>query len=180
MDGSGKRSGPAAPPEVRDRIVELLPRLRRFCLALTGSPDLGDDLAQTTVERALARIGQWQEGTRLDSWMFKIAQNAHIDSARAGRRRGVAVGVEALDQVAGEDGRAVAEGRSELRRALDAIGSLPDDQRAVMALVVIDGQSYREAAEALGIPVGTVMSRLARGRAAVDQLVNAPSAPQEA
>ena len=161
---------------VHDQIIVLLPRLRRFCMALTGSADAGDDLTQTTVERALQRIDQWQTGTRLDSWMFRIAQNANIDAARTRIRRGVHVDLDALGDTAGDDGRAVTESRSALARAQQAMAGLPEDQRALLALVVLDGYSYREASETLGIPIGTVMSRIARARqaliAAVDHSVN--------
>ena len=162
---------------VRKDIVAVLPRLRRFCLALTRSPDAGDDLAQSTIERALSRIDQWQQRTRLDSWMFTIAKNIFLDELRATKRRGQRVDVDALDDVTGDDGRQVTEGRSDLDRARQAMAALPVEQRALMALVVIDGQSYKEAAAILDIPIGTVMSRLARARRAIDAFVNgAPDA----
>jgi RNA polymerase sigma-70 factor, ECF subfamily len=157
---------------VREEIIALLPRLRRFCLALTRSTDAGDDLTQSTIERALSRIDQWHDGTRLDSWMFRIAKNIFIDEVRAHKRRGAQVDVEALENVQGEDGRQIVEGRSDLDRARAAINALPDDQRALVALVIIDGQSYKEAAAILDIPIGTVMSRLARARQAIDAFVN--------
>jgi RNA polymerase sigma-70 factor, ECF subfamily len=157
---------------IRDEIAAMLPRLRRFCLVLTGTPADADDLAQTTIERALSRSDQWQTGTRLDSWMYRIAQNANIDLARSRGRRGVHVGTEELTQLAGSDGRAITETRSALNKARDAIACLPDEQRVLIALVVLDGQSYREAAGILDIPIGTVMSRIARARAAIDAQVN--------
>jgi RNA polymerase sigma-70 factor, ECF subfamily len=150
--------------EVRDQIIAFLPRLRRFCMALTGSADAGDDLTQSTIERALVRLDQYQQGTRLDSWMFKIAQNINIDAARSRMRRGMQVDIEALETVVGDDGRQITEGRSALAKAQAAMAALPEDQRVLMALVVIDGQSYKNAAEALRIPMGTVMSRIARAR----------------
>jgi RNA polymerase sigma-70 factor, ECF subfamily len=162
---------------VREEIVALVPRLRRFCLALTRSADAGDDLAQSTIERALSRIDQWQHGTRLDSWMFRIAQNIFIDDMRASKRRGTQIDVEALEAVAGDDGRRVTESRSDVERARQAIAALPDDQRALVALVIIDGQSYKDAAAMLDIPIGTVMSRVSRARQTIAAYVNAaPSA----
>jgi RNA polymerase sigma-70 factor, ECF subfamily len=162
---------------VREEIVALVPRLRRFCLALTRSADAGDDLAQSTIERALSRIDQWQQGTRLDSWMFRIAQNIFIDDMRASRRRGTQIDVEALEAVAGDDGRRITESRSDVERARQAIAALPDDQRALVALVIIDGQSYKDAAAMLDIPIGTVMSRVSRARQTIAAYVNAaPSA----
>lgn len=157
---------------VREDLVAVLPRLRRFCLALTRSPDAGDDLAQSTIERALGRIDQWEERTKLDSWMFTIAKNIFLDEVRATKRRGQRVDVETLSDIVGDDGRQVTEGRSDLAHARQAIAALPVEQRALMALVVIDGQSYKDAAAILDIPIGTVMSRLARARQSIDRHVN--------
>jgi RNA polymerase sigma-70 factor, ECF subfamily len=153
-------------------IIALLPRLRRFCMGLTGSLDAGDDLTQSTVERALRRVSQWQEGTRLDSWMFRIARNINIDEARARIRRTVQFDSEVIDDVMGEDGRDITENRSTLACVRTAMAKLSEDQRALMLLVVVEGKSYREAAEALDIPIGTVMSRIARARRAIDGIVN--------
>lgn len=152
---------------MRAAIVATLPRLRRFCQAMAGNAADGDDLMQATVERALRRADQFEPGTRLDSWMYRIAQNIHIDGARAARRRGTAIDVDALLGIAGSDGRETVENRSQLSAAQRALQALPDDQRAVFALVVIEGRSYRDTAETLEVPVGTVMSRLARARARI-------------
>lgn len=149
---------------MRTAIVAALPRLRRFCLAMAGNSADGDDLMQATVERALSRSAQFEAGTRVDSWMYRIAQNLHIDGARAVRRRGTLVDVDALQSLSASDGRELVENRSQLAAAQHALQTLPDDQRAVFALVVIEGQSYRDAAKALDLPIGTVMSRLARAR----------------
>lgn len=149
----------------RDELVLLLPRLRRFALATTNSRHEAEDLLQTAVERALRHESSWQQGTRLDSWMFKIMQNLWLDELRAHRRR-----TEPLDEIvnlAGEDGRDSMTHQLQFEEAHAALQSLPDEQRAVVALVVLDGMSYQQAANALDIPVGTVMSRLARGRAAL-------------
>lgn len=156
----------------KHEIIALLPRLRRFCMGLTGSLDAGDDLTQSTVERALRRVGQWQEGTRLDSWMFRIARNINIDEARARIRRTVQFDSEVIDSAIGEDGRDITENRSTLACVRTAIATLSEDQRALMLLVVVEGKSYREAAETLDIPIGTVMSRIARARRAIDGIVN--------
>jgi RNA polymerase sigma-70 factor, ECF subfamily len=158
--------------DVKPRIIAFLPRLRRFCMALTGSNDRCDDLLQETVERALTRIEQWQEGTSLESWMFRIAQNLHIDDVRKGARRGQKVDIEQLAEISGEDGRTIVETRSELAHAQKAMAALPDEQRIVLALVVIDGRSYREVADILGLPMGTVMSRVSRARQAIDLYLN--------
>jgi RNA polymerase sigma-70 factor, ECF subfamily len=143
---------------------------------MAGEADAGDDLVQATVERALLRSDQWQQGTRLDSWMFRIAQNIRIDQARATKVRGVQIDVDELVSLQGADGRVIVETRSDLAAAQSAMVALPDDQRALMALVVLDGQSYKEAAEILDIPIGTVMSRIARARRAIDLHVHGQQA----
>jgi RNA polymerase sigma-70 factor, ECF subfamily len=153
--------------DFRARIVVLLPRLRRFCAALTRNGDAGDDLCQATVERALTRAEMFEAGTRLDSWMYRIARNLQIDMARRTQTRGFEVDVEDAFDIVGVDGVATVEGRSEMARAEAAMARLPDDQRVLLALVVIDGQSYKEAADFLEIPIGTVMSRIARARRAI-------------
>lgn len=162
------KEGNSENSDVHRQIVALLPRLRRFCMAVAGGTDAGDDLVQATVERALLRIDQWQEGTRLDSWMYRIAQNIRIDQARASKVRGIKVDVDELASLQGDDGRDVVESRSDLAAAQRAMAALPEDQRTLLALVVLDGQSYKDAADILDIPMGTVMSRLARARRAID------------
>lgn len=158
--------------ELHDGIVALLPRLRRFCLSLAGSHDRADDLCQAAVERALSRSDQFQAGTRLDSWMYRIARNLHIDQIRRVRTRGAEIDIEDSFDISGEDGVQIVEGRSDLDRARRAMASLPEEQRSLLALVVLDGLSYKEAAATLEIPIGTVMSRLARARRAIDLQVN--------
>lgn len=158
--------------DIRAAIVDFLPRLRRFCIAIAGGVDAGDELMQATVERALARSDQWRPGSRLHSWMYRIAQNLNIDQARANRTRGIPVDIEVLADQSGSDGRLVVEQRSELNAAIATISSLSGDQRALIALVAFDGLSYREAADILDIPIGSVMSRLARARDAIDLKLN--------
>lgn len=153
--------------DVRRGIIELLPRLRRFAYALTCDPDKGDDLVQEGCARAFARLGQWRPGTRLDSWMYKIIHNIWRDQMRASKVRGIAVDLESGPELAGEDGRDVTECRLTLARVLDALGTLPQEQQALIALVGFEGLSYQEAAAILGIPLGTATSRLIRGRQAL-------------
>jgi RNA polymerase sigma-70 factor, ECF subfamily len=150
--------------EFRTRMVELMPRLRRFAVALTGDLDQADDLVQETCMRALSRVSQWQEGTRLDSWMYRIAQNLWFDRVRARKVRGERVDLEAARDVSGPDGRDVVDSRLTLASVSAAMAQLPEEQRVLVALVCIDGVSYKEAAEITGSPIGTVMSRLARAR----------------
>jgi RNA polymerase sigma-70 factor, ECF subfamily len=153
--------------EVGRRIVELLPRLRRFALALSGDPDKGDDLVQEGCARAFAHLDKWRPGTRLDSWMYKIIHNLWLDQKRASKVRGVAIDLDSAPQLGGEDGRDVVNGRLTLRRVLDGLASLPEEQQALITLISIEGLSYEDAAAILGIPVGTATSRLVRGRRAL-------------
>lgn len=158
--------------ELRGRIVAFLPRLRRFCRGLTGGDsDRGDDLLQAAVERALSRLDQWQPGTSLENWLFKLTTNLHIDQIRSHRARGIAVEIDEALELAGNDELERLEFRSELEAARAALAAMPQDLRNVMTAVVLDGQSYRDAAELLQIPIGTVMSRLARARQFVDSYV---------
>lgn len=150
--------------DIRRQMVELLPRLRRFAYVLTGDADKGDDLVQETCARALSRLEQWQPGTRLDSWMFRIAQTQWFDRLRAQKVRGEMLDLESAGEIVGEDGRDVTENRLTMTKVLEGIGRLPSDQQVLIALIIVDGRSYKEAAEILDIPIGTVMSRLARAR----------------
>jgi RNA polymerase sigma-70 factor (ECF subfamily) len=153
--------------DLEREIVELLPRLRRLARVLARAPADADDLVQITVERALARRGQWRPGTRLDSWMFRIMKNAWIDETRArSRRSGVFASEEAAETV-GSDGEAAMQARLAALEVERAMARLPADQRIAVALVLVEGFSYEEAAEVLEIPAGTLTSRLVRGRTAL-------------
>lgn len=127
---------------------------------------------QSTVERALTRLDKWNDGTRLDSWLFRMMQNLWIDQVRARRIRGSAPADFDPATIPGVDGRDTVESKLILQDTLQAVMALPDDQRAVMVLVVVEGFSYRDAAEVLEIPIGTVMSRLARARASLEQALD--------
>jgi RNA polymerase sigma-70 factor, ECF subfamily len=166
--------------EIRERMVALLPRLRRFAFSLTGNAEQSDDLVQDACLRALARIDQWQPGTRLDSWMYRIAQNIWFDRVRANKVRGEVVDIEAAEGIVGSDGRVVTESELTLQTVAAALARLPAEQRAVVALVCIEGTSYKEAAEITGVPIGTVMSRLARARRALAAVLNQPQLPPNA
>jgi RNA polymerase sigma-70 factor, ECF subfamily len=151
---------------LRGQIMAQLPRLRRFALALTGRSVEADDLVQDTVERALRNLDRFTPETRMESWLFKIAQNLWIDRLRANKVR---AGTVSLDQAAdaSSDGARAAEAYALLSRTLSALSELPLEQREVVALVLIEGISYRGAADILGVPIGTVTSRLARAREAL-------------
>ncbi|WP_010122981.1 RNA polymerase sigma factor [Sphingomonas sp. KC8] len=154
-----------------DGLVALLPRIRRFAHGLSGNRTDADDLAQIAIERALKARDQWQPGTRLDSWLYRIARNAWIDTARVqGRNAKRWAPAEAGEQV-GHDPRPGIEAKLELDQIMTAMTQLPDDQREAVALVLIEGLGYREAADLLDIPVGTLSSRLVRGRNALMALI---------
>jgi RNA polymerase sigma factor (sigma-70 family) len=147
----------------------LLPRLRRFAHGLCRDSAEADDLTQATLERALRSRDQWQQGTRLDSWAYKIMRNLWIDTVRSRmRRERFEAPPEAAENV-GEDPRESLHMSLELQRAMAAMQQLPDEQREVVSLILIEGFGYREAAEILDLPIGTVSSRLVRGRTALLQ-----------
>lgn len=150
-------------PEFRRELVELLPRLRRFAWVLTRSHDDTEDVVQAAVERALRHADSWQQGSRLDSWLYRIMQNLWRDELRAHRRR--AEPLESHADIVGADGREVTIRHIQSSEARQALDELPEEQRVVIALVVLEGMSYRQTADILEVPVGTVMSRLARARA---------------
>ena len=148
-------------------LTELLPRLRRFAHALSRNGADADDLTQSTLERALRSREQWQPGTRLDSWLYRIMRNLWIDTSRARMRKEKNEASEEEAQSVGDDPRGAMEAAIELKRAMAAMERLPDEQREVVALILIEGFGYREVAEMLDLPIGTVSSRLVRGRTAM-------------
>lgn len=154
-----------------DELVALLPRLRRFAHALSRTRADADDLTQATVERALRSKGQWQPGTRLDSWLYRIMRNLWIDMVRARGRKDRVEAPEAEAERLGEDPRDAMDASVDLARMMAAMQRLPDEQREVVALILIEGFGYRETAEMLDLPIGTVSSRLVRGRTALLELV---------
>lgn len=146
---------------VREQLADLLPRLRRFGRAITRHREDADDLVQLAVERALVRSDQWQPGTRLDSWVFRIMKNAWIDEVRARARRDELFAPEEAGEHVGD---AVMERQADMMAVQQAMTTLNDDQRLVVGLVLVEGLPYKEAAEVLDIPIGTLTSRLARAR----------------
>lgn len=151
--------------EFQTGLVDLLPRLRRFARVLARSDADAHDLVQETVERALARRGGFHPGTRLDSWAFTIMRRIFIDQTRSHARwaRVVSPADDLTPNVA-DPAMAGEELRAEALAVRDALHALPDDQRLAVALVLIDGLSYAEAAQVMGVPAGTLTSRLVRGR----------------
>lgn len=150
-----------------DELVALLPRLRRFAFALARGAACADDLCQTAIEKALKARDQWQPETRMDSWMYRIMRNAWIDSARAANRRNQTFVVAEAGMAIGDDGDKAIEAAIELGNVGRAMMQLPPEQREAVALVLVEGFAYKEAAEILEIPIGTLTSRLVRGREAL-------------
>jgi RNA polymerase sigma-70 factor (ECF subfamily) len=150
----------------RPDLIEHLPRLRRYARALTGDAARADDLVQDTLERALAKLDLWQPGSDLRAWLFTLMHNLFVNQIRARRPQETAID-DALDEP-------VSGGQSEAMAARDihaALGRLPGEQREVLLLVGLEQFGYAEAAQVLGIPVGTVMSRLARAREKMRQML---------
>jgi RNA polymerase sigma-70 factor (ECF subfamily) len=153
---------------VREQLIELLPRLRRFARTLTRHADDADDVVQLALGRALARHEQWDPASRLDSWMYGIVRNAWIDELRARRRRGQPVDMEEVAEAGIPDPN---EAESDMMSVQEALARLPEEQRTAVMLVLVEGLSYKEAAAAMNVPIGTLTSRLARGREALQSLL---------
>lgn len=152
-------------------LIALIPRLRRFARVLTGTIADADDVVQASLEKAMLNLDQWQPGTRLDSWVFRIARNHWVDDRRRAHNSKGHDDIGEMIDLAGDDGLAVVEASNEARMVRAAVDRLPPEQRDVVALVMLEEFSYREAADALGLPIGTVMSRLSRAKAALAKLV---------
>jgi RNA polymerase sigma-70 factor (ECF subfamily) len=155
--------------ELRQRMKSEIPRLRRYARALTRNVVAADDLVQDCLVRALAKLHLWQEGTDLRAWLFTILHNQYVNQIRRRAREGVAVEVSETEP---KLIRAARQGtRLELRDLDRAMALLPDDQRVVILMIGLEGMSYEAVAEVIGIPVGTVRSRLSRGREALRRLM---------
>ena len=156
-----------------DQLIAVLPRLRRFARGLSRSVTDADDLVQAACERALARRHQFQEGTRFDSWMFRIVQTIWIDQVRARDVR-KENGDVAEEHLGSDEPVRRVEARLALDEVRRAVHRLSPDQRTALLLVTVEGLSYKEAAEVMQVPVGTIMSRLARARLALQLQLDAP------
>ncbi len=157
-------------------LIALLPRLRRFAVSLTRNHAAADDLVQITCEKALANASGFEPGTNLNAWLFRIMRNSWIDHTRKVSNTGTTVELEHAFDIAGSDGRTDTENHLLLKETRTAIAGLPDDQRNVLVLVCVEDMSYQETSDILDVPIGTVMSRLARARKKLaDQLgINSP------
>ena len=155
-------------PDLQQQLVALLPRLRRFARALARDAHDADDLVQLALERALTHADQVRPHAELSGWMFGIVRNAWIDELRARGRRGrLFVPAELAEHMGGGSQPAHAE----LLAVEEALARLPEEQRSAVALVLIEGLSYKEAAHIMQVPIGTLTSRLARAREALQEIL---------
>lgn len=150
-----------------DQLRELLPRLRRFARWLTHDANGADDLVQATLERALSRWGSRRDDAALRAWLFSIAYRQFIDDKRRARRH--ALMLDLLGRSAPTEQPSV-EREVAAQSVVQALEQLPDEQRHLLLWVSVEGLSYREVSDMLGVPIGTVMSRLSRARAALRRL----------
>ena len=155
-------------------IVAQIPHLRRYARALIGDRALADDLVQDSLERAWSRFHLWREGSNLRTWLFSIMHNLHANLARTASRRPRAA---PLDDDVALPTRPTQEDQMEVAAIETALARLPDEQRQVILLVGLEEMTYQEAAEALDIPIGTVMSRLHRGRERMRELMTSSGGP---
>jgi len=165
------------PNDIGDELIAFLPNMRRFALSLSRAPDVADDLVQQACERALASAASFEPGTRFDAWMFRIIRNLWIDRTRRQKTAGPSEDVYERQDLVGEDGQQVADARQALSSVKDALERMPGEQREIIMLVCVDDLSYRDAAEILGVPIGTVMSRLARARKRLAELTGINPTP---
>lgn len=146
-----------------------IPRLRRYARTLTRDATRADDLVQDCLARALAKLHLWQEATDLRAWLFTILHNQYVNHVRRSVREGVAVGLSETEPMLTRGPHQ--DQRLELRDFARAIAKLPEEQRSVVLLIGLEGMRYEEVAEILDVPVGTVRSRLSRGRDALRRLM---------
>jgi len=151
-----------------DKMIDALPRVHRFARSMTRSEVDADDLTQATVERAIAKISLWDPTTRLDSWLYRIAQNLHLNEMRSNSVQQRVLKAVELSKPASVEGGA--EAACDLTRLQDRIALLPSEQQQALLLVVVEGYKYAEAANIVGVPVGTITSRLARARSALSEM----------
>ena len=164
-----RNNGRARVADLRERIEAEIPRLRRYARALTRDVVAADDLVQDCLVRGLAKLHLWKEGTDLRAWLFTILHNQYVNQVRRAVREGAAV---AISETEPSLTRGPDQGRRLDLRDLDrALARLPDEQRTVILLVGLEGLRYEAVAEIIGVPVGTVRSRLSRGREALRRLM---------
>jgi RNA polymerase sigma-70 factor, ECF subfamily len=161
----------AAQIDIKKRIADELPRLRRYARALLKNPDRADDLVQDTIVRALAKSHLWQPDTDLRAWLFTLMHNQYVNFVRKSVREGSHCSIEAAYDLGKPASQTDNLMLRDFKRALDA---LPVEQRSVVLLIGLEGMKYEDVADVLQVPVGTVRSRLSRAREAMRHLMDAP------
>lgn len=156
-----------------DIVGPIIPSLRRYARALLRDAVAADDLVQDTLERAIGRWHQRREDASTRAWLLTILHNLAINTMRRNNRRGVAVAIDAVEESTMATLPSQEAGLAQ-RDVLRAIAQLPEDQRTLLLLIALEGVSYAEAATITGVPVGTVMSRLSRGRERLRRLLAEP------
>ncbi|PWK54529.1 RNA polymerase sigma factor [Pleionea mediterranea] len=162
---SNKSNRSSAYNELQQALAERLPMIRRFAYSLTGSMADADDLVQNTIERVLTR--NRPEDVDLTKWLFRVCRNLWIDEYRSQKVRQQATQQPELQQIQSVDGEKDIHNQLTVEQIIKQMDQLPDDQRSILALIALQGMSYQEAADALAIPKGTVMSRLSRARQSI-------------
>lgn len=157
-------------------IIAEIPRLRRYARALAGDPDAADDLVQDCLERAWSRLHLWRWGAGMRSWLFTIMHNIHANTVRQAKGRPLLVPLEERAETATSPGQDAA---LDVHAVATALAQLSEDQRAVVLLVGLEGMSYADTARVLRVPIGTVMSRLARGRERLRRLTQGVEQPSQ-
>ncbi|WP_158817604.1 RNA polymerase sigma factor [Methylocapsa sp. S129] len=166
------------PQEVKAGLAANLARLWRYGLVLSGARDVADDLVQATCVRAIERADQFQPGTQLDRWLFSILRSIWLNELRSRRVREGGGFVDASEALVVDGGHQI-ETNIFAAQVLREVGGLPEAQREAVLLVYVEGLSYREAAEVLAAPIGTIMSRLAAARLTLGKM-GAASEPDQA
>jgi RNA polymerase sigma-70 factor (ECF subfamily) len=149
---------------IQSELIEILPKLRRYACSLTGNISDADDLLQNSIERALKRQDSFDSERKLISWMYTITKNIWIDELRAQSRRGISVDIDEQYELQSEDGRVITEQKIMTEKVLMAMKGLPERQHQVVYLVLVEGNSYKDTAAVMDLPIGTVMSNLSRAR----------------
>jgi len=163
---------------LKAEMIRLIPKLRGFALRLCRNPDQADDLVQTTCERAIRSLDQFDPATRLDSWMYRILQNLYFNTQRDTVNRARLFEQAMLDYDDTYDGQRAAVSKLELQQVRRFIGELDEDNRTVLMMIAVDGRSYKDVAEELQVPIGTVTSRLARARLKLRDWLESRKAPE--
>ena len=154
-------------------IIEQIPRLRRYARALTADRMSADDLVQDTLERAWGKLHLWRRGSDMRAWMFSIMHNTFINHIRKKQLVTISMDDDALEVPT----RATQEDNLQMRDLASAIGKIPHEYREVLLLIGLEQMSYEETANVLGIPLGTVMSRLSRGRERLRTIMSGENTP---